>query len=123
MKNFIKNKYGFLGFLSLLSLTSLQAEGVMGWISLAWLAFVVYFRYFWVVPDEMLIETFKKCASIAFYVQLVGLVVFTLISMVWVTDVSPLDFGARLAFATGFTIFPVLLPILEVIQLRGVSDD
>jgi len=101
----------------------LQADGAMRWLSLAWLCFAVYFRYFWVVPDEMLVETFKKCASIAFFVQLIGLVVFTLIGMIWIDDTIPLEFGVRVSFSVGFTTFPVLIPIFEYIQLRGTSDD
>jgi len=122
MKNFIKNKYGFLGFLSLLSLTGLGEDG-MGWLSLVWVCFAVYFRYFWIVPDEMLIETFKKCASIAFFVQLACTVLFALVAMIWIDDILPLEFGIRLGFSAGFTTFPVLIPIFEYIQLRGASDD
>ncbi|MDO4544999.1 MAG: DUF3796 domain-containing protein [Bacillota bacterium] len=69
-----KWKINYLGFLSLLSLLA-----ILGWTTgdsylYAYLAFLVFIRYFWVVPDEMFMLNAHKAAFLALMIQFISLV-------------------------------------------------
>lgn len=69
--------YGLMGLLSLLGFIGVFT-GEKGF--LAFFAFVVDFEYFFIKPDEMLIEYTNKSASRAFYCGMITTAIVTLVS-------------------------------------------
>ena len=59
----MKNWYGCIGFVSLLGVWGALAGEPLFY---PFFAFLVFFEYFWVTPDEMFLDTMKKCAATAF---------------------------------------------------------
>jgi len=121
----MKNKFGFLGLISLLSITVFWTGE---WLMLSWLGFATFFRYFWVEPDELFIETLKKCASMAFFVQLAISVLLSLIGSLIPNILGNhehfLSLGITFGFTAGIGVFVFLTTIVEWVQLkRGASDD
>ena len=57
----MKNWYGCIGFVSLLGVWGALAEEPLFY---PFFAFLVFFEYFWVTPDEMFLDTMKKCAPL-----------------------------------------------------------
>ena len=63
----MKNWYGCIGFVSLLGVWGALAGEPLFY---PFFAFLVFFEYFWVTPDEMFLDTMKKCAATAFFCNL-----------------------------------------------------
>ena len=63
----MKNWYGCIGFVSLLGVWGLIGSEPL---FLSFFAFALFFEYFWVTPDEMFVDTIKRCASWAFFANL-----------------------------------------------------
>ena len=59
----MKNWYGCVGFLSLLGVWGILGDEPL---FLCFFAFALFFEYFWVNPDEMFVESMRKCATLAF---------------------------------------------------------
>lgn len=63
----MRYRYGLLGFLSLIGVVGLIIEEPAFY---PFFAFVLFFEYFFIKPDEMFLENMRKAASWAFYVSL-----------------------------------------------------
>lgn len=91
----MKNKYGFIGFLSLLGWVGLFGDEPL---LLSFFAFLLFFKYFWVQPDELFIETIQKCAACAFFINLLITTGATLVFSYFMISSNPLAGGAALGF-------------------------
>ncbi len=93
----MKNKLGFLGFLGLLGLLGFFSENK---IFFCFFGFLVYFRYFAVIPDELFKENVRKAATPAFFT---GVVIYTLT-------------GALTAFSISTTVYVTCLVLGFVVS-------
>lgn len=107
------NKLGFLSFLSFL--------GLFGVITgknelLGFWGFAVYFRYFFVKPDELFVENVRKAASIGFFSGIAATAICIVIHML-----SPTLISSHMALASCFIVsivfFTIVLVTLEVKEM------
>ena len=56
----MKRRYGFLGFISLIGLLGLIEKNADFY---PFLAFILFFQYLFVQPDEMFVENMRKAAD------------------------------------------------------------
>lgn len=116
----MKNKYGLIGFISLLGFWGLYSDEE---IFLSFFAFIVFFQYFWIVPDELFIETLRKCAARAFFANIVITIVTTFLLSFFEISRNPMAAGTSLGFSIAIAIFALSIFILEWKQRRGAIDD
>lgn len=116
----MKNKYGFIGFLSLLGFWGLHSGDN---IFLFFFAFVVFFQYFWIEPDEMLIETIRKCATYAFFANLFTATVATLVFSYFELSINPMAGGTALGFGISVVVFVLMTFIMELKERLGAGND
>ena len=105
-----RNKYGLLGFISLLSFTVFLHGD---WVALSWIGFASFFRYFWIEPNKFLVDNLKKCAFIAFFMNLATAVIFALIASFWAHGEDLLVLGVRLGFVFSLFTFTFSITIVE----------
>ncbi|WP_440895468.1 DUF3796 domain-containing protein [Amphibacillus sp. Q70] len=116
----MKNKYGLIGFVSLLGFWGLYSgEDIL----LSFFAFIVFFQYFWIIPDELFIETLRKCAARAFFTNITITIVATFLLSFFEISSNPLAAGTSLGFSIAIAVFALSIFILEWKQLRGAHDD
>lgn len=114
-------KINYLGLLSLLSLIA-----VLGWKTdetglYGFLGFLYYVRYFWVIPDELFLSNVKKTATLAFFVEMLSLILFMFIcSFLYnINQAIPMAFG--LSFATSIIVFSIALVVYEWKERKGAE--
>ncbi|MDE7219967.1 MAG: DUF3796 domain-containing protein [Oscillospiraceae bacterium] len=116
----MKNCYGCIGFVSLLGIWGvLSGEPLF----LSFFAFALFFEYFWVIPDEMFLDTMKKCAALAFFTDLFITAAATLVlSYCKLTD-NPLAAGAALGFGISIAVFAFSAFIAETMERSRAKND
>lgn len=107
----MKNKYGFIGFISLLGFWGLIGKEPL---FLSFFVFVIFFEYFWITPDEMFIETMRKCATIAFFTNLAVTSAGTLVLSHFEISRNPLAGGTALGFGISIAVFALLTFAMEL---------
>ena len=70
----MKYRYGLLGCISLIGLLGLVEENPAFY---PFLAFLLFFQYLFVTPDEMFIANMRKAAAWAFYADLAAVTAVT----------------------------------------------
>lgn len=116
----MKNKYGLIGFLSLLGFWGLYSGDN---IFLSFFTFIIFFQYFWIIPDELFIETLRKCAASAFFVNIAITTVSTFLLSYFEISSNPFAAGTSLGFGIAIAIFTFSTFIFEWKQRRGAKDD
>ncbi len=116
-------KINYLGFLSLLALIA-----ILGWTTgntglYGFFGFAYYFRYFWVIPDELFKLNVQKASTFAFMAEMISLAPFMFIcSYVYGgTKAVPTAFG--LSFAAAIFAFTAALITVEVKEREGAEND
>jgi hypothetical protein len=111
----MKNKLGFLGFLGLLGIVGFFTPNKVYFF---FFAFLYFFRYFSVIPDELFNENVKKAATPAFFT---GLVIYTITAALTAFSISTLFFvaGLVLGFAASFLVFTILFVSYELKESSG----
>ncbi len=111
----MKNKLGFLGFLGLL--------GILGFFSenktyFCFFGFLVYFRYFAVIPDELFKENVQKAATPAFFI---GVVIYTLTGALTFFPISTAVYVSCLVlgFVASFLLFTGIFVYYEIKEKTG----
>lgn len=112
----MKNRYGCIGFVSLLGIWGLYAEEPL---FLSFFAFVVFFEYFWVMPDEMFLDTMKKCAAAAFFSNLFVTVTAAFVLSHFGLGGNPLAGGAALGFGVSIAVFALLSFFFDLRERSG----
>ena len=115
----MKNKYGCIGFVSLLGLWGLYANEPL---FLSFFAFVIFFGYFWVKPDEMFIDTLKKCATIAVFSNISITVIATFVFSYFKLSSNPLAGGATLGFGISIAIFVLFSFFFDLKERSGTNE-
>lgn len=116
----MKNWYGCIGFISLLGLWGLIGDEPL---FLSFFTFIAFFEYFWVTPDEMFIDTIKKCASFAFFANLFITTVFVLALSYFNLSSNPLAAGTALGFGISIAVFAISTFILETKERINAKND
>lgn len=98
----MKNWYGCIGFLSLLGVWGALTEEPLFY---PFFAFLVFFEYFWVTPDEMFLNTMKTCAATAFFCCLFLTAAAALAFSYLRCSGNPLAAGASLGFGVSIAVF------------------
>ncbi len=111
----MKNRLGYLGFLGLL--------GVLGFITnnklyFCFFGFLVYLRYFTVIPDELFRANVQKAATPAFFV---GVVIYAISVALTAFFVSTTIFvmGLVFGFVASFLVFSITLVSYESKESRS----
>lgn len=115
----MKSKYGLIGFLSLLGFVGLFGGEPL---FLAFFAFAIFFEYFWVQPDEMFVEMMRKCATYAFFTNLLITTGATLLLSHFQLGGNPLAGGTALGFGISVAVFAFATFILEVKERIGAGN-
>ena len=111
----MKNKLGYLGFLGVL--------GVLGFITnnkiyFSFFGFLVYLRYFFVIPDELFKANVQKAATPAFFV---GVVIYTITAALTAFYINTTIFVICLVFGfvSSFLVFTIILTSCESKENRS----
>jgi hypothetical protein len=111
----MKNKLGFLGLLGF--------WGVLGIVTdnrylLAFFAYFVFFRYFFVKPDELFKQYVQGAATPAFFTG-VAIQAVTIAVTAFTKDINQLVIGLSLSFSIPVMLFIILLVGTEYRELRS----
>lgn len=111
----MRNKLGLLGILGFL--------GVLGIVTdnrffLAFFAFLVFFRYFFVIPDELFMQNVRRAATPAFFTG-VAVQGITIAVTAFTKDAQQLISGLALSFSISIMLFIILLVAAEFKELRS----
>lgn len=98
----MKNKFGLIGFVSLLGLWGLYNKEPL---FLSFFAFVLFFEYLFVTPDELFIENMRKAATLAFFTNLTITVLATLGFSILNSSNHALVGGCTLGFGISIATF------------------
>lgn len=98
----MKNKFGLIGFVSLLGILGLYTDEPL---LLSFFAFVLFFEYLFICPDELFIENMRKAAMWAFISNLTITALATLIFSVFNMSSNALSGGIILGFSFSIAIF------------------
>ena len=111
----MKNRLGLLGFLGLF--------GPVGFINgsyayCSFFGFLIFLRYFWVIPDELFLSNVQNAATPAFFV---GITLYAITGALSAFHVSTTIFviGLVTGFAASFLVFTVILVSCELIESRS----
>ena len=116
----MKNKYGLIGFISLLGFVGVfRGEPLF----FSFFAFALFFEYFWVQPDEMFIDTLRKCTTYAFFTNLFVTTGATLIFLMTKMSSNPLAGGTALGFGISIAVFAFATFIMESKERVGAKND
>lgn len=116
----MRNKYGIIGFVSILGIWGIyQNEPIF----LSFLAFIVFFEYFFIEPDELFIVNMRKAATWGFFTNIVITSLATLVMSVFKISSNALAGGATLGFSIGIAVFCFSTSFLEWKEKRGIKDD
>ena len=111
----MKNKFGLLGFISLLGFIGLFTDE-RGF--LFFFAYIVDFRYFFVTPDEMFMQTMRRASSNAFFVS-IAISVISTITICFTRGIeSAFNTGCAFGFVGAFVTFTLLLFYYEWIESK-----
>lgn len=116
----MKNWYGCIGFVSLLGFGGVFGDEPM---LLSFFPFILFFEYFWVTPDEMFIETLRKCAAFAFISNLLITTVTTLAISYFNSSSNPLASGTSLGFGASIAVFAFSTFIMEIKERVNAKND
>jgi hypothetical protein len=116
----MKNIYGFIGFISLLGFIGLFGKEPL---FLSFFAFALFFKYFLVQPDEFFIETIRKCAAYAFFINLFIVAGATFVFSYFEISSNPLAGGTALGFGISIAIFTFMTFIMEWKEQLGARND
>ncbi|MHB1483705.1 MAG: DUF3796 domain-containing protein [Saccharofermentanales bacterium] len=111
----MKNKLGFIGLIGFLGFSGILTDNRY---LLAFFGFFVFFRYFFVKPDELFALNVQKAAVPAFFTG-VAIQTLTIAIISFTKDKNQLIFGLTLSFSISVFIFILKLVIAEFNEYRS----
>ncbi len=111
----MKNKLGLLGLLGLLGILGIVTDNRY---FLGFFAFLVFVRYFFVIPDELFMQNVRRAATPAFF-TCIGAQAVTLLVTAFTKDDDQLITGLALSFSISMMLFIILLVIAEFKEQRN----
>ncbi len=117
----MKCRYGFLGFFSLIGLLGFWTDNPMFF---PFLGFALFFEYFFVETDEMVVQNMRKAAAWAFFSELVitAIVTFYYAIIEHNSNVALVK-GIGLGFGFSIIVFCFVTAYFDWKDRCGVSDD
>ncbi len=117
----MKRRYGLLGLLSLIGILGIATRTPPLY---PFLAFALFFEYFFIKPDEMFIENMRKAAAWAFYANLAMVIIITCYHMAikQQSDVALIK-GIGTGFGVSLIVFSFVSAWFDWKDRRGISDD
>ena len=117
----MKRRYGLLGLLSLIGISGIITHNSSLY---PFLAFILFFEYFFVKPDEMFIENMRKAAAWAFYTNLA---ITTVITCYYTfakqqPNIALLK-GVGMGFGISLIVFSFTSAWFDWKDRRGISND
>lgn len=118
----MKRRYGFLGFISLIGLLGLIEKNADFY---PFLAFILFFQYLFVQPDEMFVENMRKAAAWAFYANLTAATIVTICHAALRDGTlhSALAAGMGAGFGLALMIFSFATVWFDWRDRRGLVND
>ena len=116
----MKWKFNYLSLLSLLSMI-----GILGFFTenKGFFGFLVYVRYFSVVPDEMFQLNVRKAATISFFTEIISLVFFVFLFVMLYQSKRGIPMAFGMSFAVAIILFSICLTVLEWREMKGAEND
>lgn len=114
----MKNKLGYLSLLALLAALGFLTDN-KGY--LAFLGFLYYIRYFFVIPDELFVANVHKAATPAFFTGLASSAITIILRELLHND-RILPVGTGLGMALSIFVFTVILTGREVRENDGAGS-
>ncbi len=114
-----RNPLGYLSLFALLGLVGLVRD-IPGY--LGFFGFLFYIRYFWVLPDEMLLDYVRKSAAWGFFTGTGATLVTTLVCVFSEDPTRAFGFGMALGFAASIIAFSLILTWYEFRESKGVGE-
>jgi quinol-cytochrome oxidoreductase complex cytochrome b subunit len=111
----MKNRLGLLGLLGFLGILGIVTDNRF---FLAFFAFLVFFRYFFVIPDELFKQNVQRAATPAFFTG-IGVQAITIAVTAFTKDTQQLISGLSLSFSVAMMLFIILLVVAEFKELRN----
>lgn len=111
----MKNKLAFLGLLGLLGILGIVTDNRY---FLCFFAFLVFLRYFFVIPDELFMQNVRRAATPAFF-TCIGVQAATLSVTAFTKSNEQLITGFALSFSVSMMLFIILLVIAEFKEQRN----
>lgn len=117
----MKRRYGLLGLLSLIGILGIAIHDPSLY---PFLAFALFFEYFFIKPDEMFIENMRKAAAWAFYANLA---IATAITCYYIAIKQQSDIALLKGIGTGFGVSLIVFSFVSAWfdwkDRRGISND
>lgn len=115
----MKYRYGFIGCFSIIGILGLFTQNAALY---PFLAFVIFFEYLFVEPDEMFVHNMRRAAAWAFYIHLGVTALITCLAIVPFPEVA-LQKGAAAGFGVALAVFCLATAYFDWQDRRGVSHD
>ena len=113
----MKNKLGYLSLLALLAALGFLTDN-KGY--LAFLGFLYYIRYFFIIPDELFVANVQKAATPAFFTGIASSAI-TIILKALIHNDKILPFGMGLGMAMSIFVFTFILTAREIKENEGTG--
>lgn len=117
----MKYRYGLLGCISLIGLLGLVEENPAFY---PFLAFLLFFQYLFVTPDEMFIANMRKAAAWAFYADLAAVTAVTVWNGLRSENLHQgLAAGMGMGFGLALIVFSFATTWFDWRERRGLTND
>ena len=87
----------------------------------SFLGFLVFLRYFWVIPDELFLLTLRRAATLSFLAECILIGPALLFFYLRAPGVNPMPQALWLSFAAALIFFCLYHTYLEWRELRGMA--
>lgn len=110
----MKNKFGYFGLIGFIGILGLVTDNHY---LLAFFSFFVFFRYFFVIPDELFKLNIQRAATSAFFTG-ITIQIITIAISAFTKSSSYLITGYSLSFSISIALFIFILVIAEFKELK-----
>lgn len=111
----MRNKLGYMGLMGFMGILGITTENRY---LLAFFAYFVFLRYFFVIPDELFTRYVQRASVPAFFTG-VAIQTLTIAVTAFTQDKTQLIAGLSLAFSIPVALFIILLIRSEFKEMRG----
>ena len=88
---------------------------------LGFLGFLVFLRYFWVIPDELFLLSLRRAATLSFLLECILIGPALLLFYLRAPGTNPMPQALGLSFAAALIFFCVYHTVLEWQEMRGME--
>ena len=117
----MKHAFNYMGLLAFPALAALLYFPTGNTNFIGFLGFLVFFRYFWVNPDELFLLTMRRAATTAFLIQCISLAPFLLLFYTLGPQSNPIAPALGASFASATIFFCLYHTWLEWKEMRGLE--